>query len=428
MRAVAAVSAGVGAIGAATALALAGVEPLATWYYVFAWYGTLLAADGWYRLRTGRFFLLGRPAFLATLLAWSVPTWLFFELLNLRLRNWYYVFVPDHPVGRWVGISVSFATVLPAVFLAEASLAAGGIGRGARGPRLEVTPGLRRGLIAAGWLMLGLSLLWPRWFFPLVWGGVTLLLEPINHRRDPSRSLLGDLEAGRYSRLLRLLLAGAVIGFLWEGYNALARGGWIYTVPFFEELKLFEMPVLGFLGFPVFALECFAIWQALVLGGVAVPREGPAPTAPGRRRLGAALAGTAFSAAVLLCIEARTVGSVTPRLADLEVPAEPLRAAGFDVFSLAEAAPSEVAARSGLAPDAALVAVERARLATLRGIGPAHAADLRRAGVERIHDLAAADPAALVTALEDAGAADVVPARVRVWVRGARAEVAGGSP
>jgi hypothetical protein len=44
----------------------------------------------------------------------SVALWTFFEALNLRLGNWYYVM--DHPLRavRWAGGVVAFATVLPA--------------------------------------------------------------------------------------------------------------------------------------------------------------------------------------------------------------------------------------------------------------------------------------------------------------------------
>lgn len=420
----AALAAGSVAVAGATVLSGRGTEPFATWHYVFAWYGTLLALDGAHRLLTRRFFLLTRPAFLVTSLGWSVPVWLFFELLNLRLRNWYYVFVPDDPVARWVGITLSFATVMPAVLISEAILGAVGLGVSTRTRPLRLTHQRLRGLRLLGWFMLVLPLVWPRWFFPLVWGAAVLLLEPTIHRRAPERSLLGDLESGQPGRPLRLLVAGAALGVLWEAYNAAARGGWIYTVPFLEELKLFEMPPLGFLGFPVFALECFVIWQALILGGVAVPRDGPAASVAGSARVGAALAAVVFSAAMLLAMERRTISSLTPRIGELGVDsAGALEAAGHDVFSLAQASAEDVALAGSLPLDQAERAVERARLATLRGIGPRNAELLRWAGIESVEQLAVADPGDLTRALERVGMEPGLEARVRVWIRGARASV-----
>ena len=89
--------------------------------------------------RGGRFFL-GRPAFLATALAWSVPFWLLFELLNLRLENWYYVFLPRNAAARWLGIALSFATVIPAILVMERLLDSFGIAATVRTPRLRLPP------------------------------------------------------------------------------------------------------------------------------------------------------------------------------------------------------------------------------------------------------------------------------------------------
>ena len=36
-------------------------------------------------------------------------------------------------------------------------------------------------------------------------------------------------------------------------------------MPFFGELKLFEMPLLGFLGFPPFAVECYVMYNFISL-------------------------------------------------------------------------------------------------------------------------------------------------------------------
>lgn len=64
-----------------------------------------------------------------------------------------------------------------------------------------------------------------------------------------------DLEEGSPGRLIATLLSGLVCGILWEAWNYWAVAKWIYTVPFFENTKIFEMPVLGYLGFSLFAVE-----------------------------------------------------------------------------------------------------------------------------------------------------------------------------
>ncbi len=400
---------------------LRGLEPFATWFYAFAWYATLLVLDGVLTLGGARRSVLARPAHLATLLGWSAATWLFFELLNLRLQNWYYVFVPTDPLARRIGVILAFATVFPAVFGAAAVLERLGLARDTRWPRLMVTRGLLMGLRVAGGLALVLPLILPDFFFPLVWVALTLVLEPWNRSRDPERSLLGDLERGRPGRLLRLLAAGLSVGLFWELYNAGARSRWIYTVPGVESWKLFEMPVAGFLGFPPFALECFAVWQALVLAGLAVPREGEPSRAPAVARGLAVVAAIVLSAVALAGMERRTVSSYEPELGDLPgVPAERLAGAGYDVFSLARAHSSDVAAALGRPPLAPDAWIEGAQLAVLAGIGTENVRRLRVAGITSVAELAAADPARLAGRLRADGGAEVPDRRLHVWIRAAR--------
>ncbi|MGH7542531.1 MAG: DUF4332 domain-containing protein [Gemmatimonadota bacterium] len=430
-----------GVLAVSTAGMLARVEPFATWFYPFAWYSTLLMTEAAVGRRDGRFFFLGRPRFALSLFGWSIPFWLFFELLNLRLTNWYYVFVPDGALARWTGILISFATVLPAIFLAERALRAyGPWTEGADDDPLRwgpVVTGSRlgeRGLLvlqALGLACLLLPLAWPGIFFPLVWVAVTLIADPWVYRRDRERSLLHDVETGRPGRPIRLLVGGMAIGLLWELLNFGARGKWIYTVPGLEELKLLEMPLLGFFGFPFLALEGWSAYQALVLAGLAVgPDEhaGPAnrhaeagarPAARPGWTLPAAGLAAVFSALVLSSMERGTISSTTPRLEDLErPPAAHLRAAGLDVFELAGAEPEELSARFGATPEQARAWIDEARLVTLRGIGVVNADRLRAVGVDSVHDLAGRDPDALAARLATTGHA-VAEARVRVWVRAA---------
>lgn len=401
--------------------AVVGIDPFATWLYPLAWYPTLALLEAAVASRGGRFFL-GRPAFLASAIAWSVPFWLFFELVNLRLENWYYVFLPRDPAARWLGIALSFATVIPAILVTERLLDSLGIAEEVRTRPFRLARG--RVLPALGALMLALALAWPRAFFPLVWGGVFLLVDPWVHHRAPARSLLGDLERGRPGRVLRLLAAGLAVGLLWETFNLGARGKWIYTVPGFEDFKLFEMPIAGFLGFPFFALEAFAAWQALVVAGLAVPAEerdegtSESPGATGAA-LATALAAIVFSSVTIAAMHTKTIASVVPTVTDLGAPAPPLERAGIDdPWQLARSDYGDLAAELRTDPDTARMWVERARLATLRGIGAEDALRLEELGIESVEELAGVEPESLARQLETAGV-PIPPARVRIWVRAA---------
>ena len=65
---------------------------------------------------------------------------------------------------------------------------------------------------------------------------------------------------GSFNRVASLLASGFVCGILWEFWNYWAISKWTYTVPYLGNVKIFEMPVLGYLGFPPFAVECWAIY------------------------------------------------------------------------------------------------------------------------------------------------------------------------
>jgi hypothetical protein len=92
-----------------------------------------------------------------------------------------------------------------------------------------------------------------------VWLGFILLLDPINWRLG-GESIAGDLAEGRNDRVKNLVLSGFLCGILWELWNYWARAKWHYTIPIMQKVKIFEMPVPGYLGFPAFALECFTMY------------------------------------------------------------------------------------------------------------------------------------------------------------------------
>jgi predicted flap endonuclease-1-like 5' DNA nuclease len=402
------------ALIAAVVLLVLQVPPVPTWFYDLAWWPTLVILDTLV-VRQGGESLFARPRVLATMLGWSAVIWLVFEALNFRLQNWYYVFLPAHPIERWVGITLSFATVVPAIFVPERLLDRLGVARDLRTPTLGLRPGHLAIAAALGVALLAAVLAWPRVLYPLTWGAVWLVAEPLLYRSDPERSLLADLARGRPGRIVRLMAAGLFAGALWETFNAAARGKWIYTVPLLEDLKLFEMPPLGFLGFPFFALEVWSLYHLL---------------AP-RTRWRTVVPSVAFALLVLAGIDRWTTSSTTPRLAEL--PGAPAAAVAqleaarlTDVFRLARSSPEEIARRAALPAEDARTVHEAARLSTLRGIGTRHAARLAAGGITTVEALAEADAGA-VWRIAHAGTNGLRPteAEVRVWIRAAREPAAG---
>ncbi|MBI4495718.1 MAG: hypothetical protein HY697_02175 [Deltaproteobacteria bacterium] len=266
-------------IGASEVLLFAGVPFVGTYFTPLVWTGYLFFIDGLVQ-KAGR----ASPIFRRTkdflfLLLLSIGFWLIFEFYNLFIRNWSYVGLPENPVARYTGYAWAFATIWPAILLTEEALEARGVfaGRRIRPFRLG-RPTLLLSLIFGIFCLL-LPLAVPpdlaRYLATPVWLGFIFFLDPLNYWLGGA-SLFRELEEGRPGRIWRLLLAGFICGGLWEFWNFWAEAKWHYTVPILGEVKIFEMPVLGYLGFPPFALECFTMYafvRRLTSGPLAI-RDG----------------------------------------------------------------------------------------------------------------------------------------------------------
>jgi hypothetical protein len=248
---------------------IAGFEPFWSWNTPICWTGFILFADGVVYRARGASWLRSLPAEFALLAALSIPLWLVFELYNQFIHNWYYVGLPENRALRLFGYAWSFATIWPAIFEGAELVGVLRVGEHARAPAIPSSPAVRTSaalsgiLIAAGIAMLIVPFVAPAaiaaYLAAPVWLGFACLLDPLNARAG-NPSLLGDAVAGRYGRLIDLLLSGLLCGLLWEFWNYWAGAKWHYTVPFLNRAKLFEMPLPGYLGFPPFAVECFAMY------------------------------------------------------------------------------------------------------------------------------------------------------------------------
>jgi hypothetical protein len=237
------------------------VEPVATYFTPIAWSAYVLIADAATFAVTGRSRLNDAPLTLARMALLSIPLWLIFEAYNLRLQNWEYVGVPLPWAAAMLGYGWSFATITPAIFetadLVQALLPP------LPGEAWKVSRGAENAMLVAGAACLIVPLAVPQkiaaHLFALVWVGFLLLLDPIN-RRLGLPSFIGDLSEGFRRRYYGFLTAGFICGWLWEFWNYWAAAKWHYTFPMFQDIKIFEMPAPGYLGFVPFALECFAMY------------------------------------------------------------------------------------------------------------------------------------------------------------------------
>ena len=405
-------------------------------FYCIAWWSYIMLADALVWKRRGHSLLRNRPWEFLVLTFWSVAVWNLFEVFNFRLKNWFYVNVPTEFIYGAIFTFFAYATVIPGIFETYDLLRAYGIAERARMRPWRVrTSGLVL-LSVIGVVMLLTPIVWPRYAFPWVWGFAVFLLDPICYRAASPRpnSLLAQFEGGDPRAFLRLLLAGVICGGLWEFWNFWAYTKWMYTVPFFEDFKWFEMPLLGFLGFPPFAIECYVLVNFINRFRKGRGWEEPAQVGPGASRSVARMAvilACLFNIAVYAGIDRLTVQSYSPSLAEMEgVPGYALNrlaragiATPHDLLKRT-ATPEKVSALSaegGIEEEELRALRAAAQLVDLKGLGAVHYNALRRLGITRIEGLASQDPETLLIRWRAvAGRATPSLAQVKVWVRAAR--------
>lgn len=251
---------------------LAKIEPFYSWNTPIAWTGFILFADSIVWRARRRSWIRSSPGEFIFLALSSIPLWLVFEFYNLYIENWYYTGLPENFWLRQFGYAWSFATIWPAIFeaadlidvwrkKAHAEPVITAASASPNSPARPALPAFSALLsIAAGAAMLLWPLVWPsRYLAAPVWLGFILLLEPLNIRLGAD-SLIEESGSYGHAQLKNLVLSGFLCGVLWEFWNYWAGAKWHYTVPIMENLKIFEMPVPGYLGFPAFALECFTMY------------------------------------------------------------------------------------------------------------------------------------------------------------------------
>jgi hypothetical protein len=261
-------------------LTLARIEPFYSWNTPICWTGFIVFADSLVYRARGRSRIRSNPSEFAWLTLLSIPLWLVFEGYNQIIRNWYYTGLPENWSLRMFGYAWSFATIWPAIFEGADLIGVVRAGRAGKAdeagrssastaatpparpappvlpapPARHAPPALS---LAVGTLMLVLPFVVPpmvaRYLAAPVFLGFIFLLDPLNKAMG-GPSLTDDTDW-----TIDLSLSGLLCGGLWEFWNYWSGAKWHYTVPIMEHVKIFEMPLPGYLGFPPFALECFTM-------------------------------------------------------------------------------------------------------------------------------------------------------------------------
>jgi len=228
------------------------IEPFQYFAYLVLWWSYIIFIDVLLAMRTKRFLILNRN--LPFLIIISSGFWCLYEIINLRLENWFYINLPRNFFQRWIGYLLAYGTVIPALYVTKECL------REIFG-EIKVKP-ILMGHYAIPAMYIGAvtciaTIAFPVYLFPLAWIFLFLILDGYNYRGGHV-SFLGERERGLAGSLISTLSSGLICGVLWETWNFWSISKWVYTVPFFENCKIFEMPLPGYLGFLFFAMGTIA--------------------------------------------------------------------------------------------------------------------------------------------------------------------------
>lgn len=238
------------------------IKPLAYWYIPIVWWGFILVVDGITNKISGKSMISTYPKEFVFLVALSVPFWSIFEVYNIFTHSWYYVHY------FWYVHLFDFMIIMPA-FMETFSLV-GVLGFGKRFDNKKITTKVKKRnekyqisiiklLVVVGFFAAILPIIIPKSSYPFEWFGLFLFIDPLNYLTGRP-SIIKIVSTGRRGILIQSALAGLITGFFMEFWNYQAYPKWYYAFTA-TGLKLFEMPLQGFLGYIPFMMVVFLFFS-----------------------------------------------------------------------------------------------------------------------------------------------------------------------
>lgn len=366
------------------------IEPFQYFFYLISWWSYIIFVDTALSFKEKRFLILNKG--LPLLIVISSGFWCIFEIINIRIQNWFYINLPIEIYQRYMGYLFSYGTVIPAIYVTKECIYRL-IGE------IRTKPFYLKNYPAYSMLIgiatIVLTYLFPSHLFPFTWIFLAFLLDGYNYSKGYA-SFMKDLEKGLIGNFTATLLSGLICGILWESWNFWSVAKWVYTVPFFEDMKIFEMPIPGYIGFLVFSLE--AVTYVNFLKGIEAQR---------RYIYLIALASLVFSVFSFTMIDRYTVFSYAPKIDEASF----IDKNRLDYFI-------SKGVRTSYGIDTSLLnenEKDSIKLLHLKGLGTANFLKLQHQGIRNINDLSRLDERTLSRILNEDNLR-----RVRVYIKAAK--------
>ena len=239
------------------------IQPFIIWFTPLVWIGYILVVDSIvYMLKKDSLLMNHRLRFIQLLLL-STILWYVFEIYNHFTHGWFYSNLPQSKLITFTMGTISFATIIPAVFetfnlirqfhfFDQLHLKL----------KIPTNKYLLESFIILGLIFLAIPFVWTNpWGWAFIWTGFIFLLDPLLYIYHDEKSLIAQIKKRKFNIIFSIFLAGYVCGFFWEFWNHWAYTKWYYTVPILDNIRIFEIPVIGFLAYGPFALELYVIYN-----------------------------------------------------------------------------------------------------------------------------------------------------------------------
>lgn len=230
--------------------------------FIPLWFSYIILINALCVRRTGTCPMLDAPMFFIGLFPLSALFWWFFEYLNQFVQNWFYTGVDYGPLAYSLHASISFSTVLPAVYSTRTWILTMKEFK-SRFYGLRPINNLPSKMISMLVLLfscaglIGVSIR-PEELFGLLWLSPLLILVSLKHLAGKA-TLFSAMAKGDWRPVVSAALAALLCGLFWEMWNYHSLAKWIYSIPYVDRFHIFEMPILGYMGYLPFGLLCVEV-------------------------------------------------------------------------------------------------------------------------------------------------------------------------
>jgi len=229
-------------------------------YFPLVWLGFGLFIDGLVYKFRGKSLIQNKTKDLLLLAVFSFLIWSGFEFIANCVQEWDYINIYDFSYLKYILLSSTiFAFALPCMF-EIADLVNVLTSFRYRTSKYKVNKILLYLLIALGGVLFIIPIFYPDWIFPLIWISLFLVFDSINYLNGQP-SIIKNILRSNWKIPVSLLVSGIFVGFLWEVWNYWSLTKWTKSVPFFDFYRSFDIPLLSYSLYFLFAWEIYSMYH-----------------------------------------------------------------------------------------------------------------------------------------------------------------------